>query len=177
MAKKVKGLEKGAGWLLALGVMMLFFGFAIVLFPVAGTFAVEILFGLILLIAGISQVVFAFTVRGWGGFLLTLIAGLLYAAVGLLLLIYPLAGAITLTMLLGLFLLVAGALKIILSFGVKPEPHWGWLLFNGVITILLGLLILAAWPSDATWVIGLLFGIDMMFGGLTFLVLSSAARR
>ena len=158
--------------MLALGIMMLFFGFAFIIFPVAGTFALEILFGLILLIAGLSQIAFAFTARGWGGFLLTLVAGILYGGVGLLFLFYPMEGVITLTVLLGAFLLVAGILKTILSFQLKPAPAWGWLLFNGLLTILIGLLILSAWPSDSTWVIGLLFGIDMMFGGLSFLVLS-----
>jgi len=175
--KNVGDMQKLSGWFLALGVLLIISGFVIMLFPVAGTFAVEILFGILLLVGGIGQVIMSFLARKWSGFFLTLLAGLLYVVAGILLLFYPLQGAITLTLLLGVFLLIAGILKIALSSKIKPRMHYEWLMFDGIITILLGFLILMAWPSDSLWVIGLLFGIDVLFSGLSFLMLSFASGR
>jgi uncharacterized membrane protein HdeD (DUF308 family) len=169
-------LKENAGWFLAMGVLMILFGFTIIIFPVAGTFTVELLFGLLLLIAGITEVVLSFRVRGWGGFFLLLMMGIFSLVVGLTLLMFPIQGVITLTLLLGLFLAATGLLKIIFSFTMKGVDEWGWVLFNGIISVLLGVLIIGAWPSDAAWVIGLLFGIDMVFGGLTSLMFYSAAK-
>ncbi len=163
-------------WFFALGMLLLLFGFAVIMFPVAGTFAVEILFGIVLLVAGLTQVVLAFQARRWGGFLFTFLAGLLYLVVGLLFLVYPLQGEITLTLLLGLALLIGGMFKIALAFKIKPDVYWEWLTFDGLLSLLLGALILGGWPSDAIWVIGLLFGIDLLFSGLSQLMIGFAAK-
>jgi uncharacterized membrane protein HdeD (DUF308 family) len=171
----VAALQKLSGWFTALGVLLILFGFIMIIFPVAGTFTLEILFGILLLIAGLAHVVMSFMAKKWSGFFITLFAGILYVIIGLLLLTYPLKGIITITLLLGIFLLIAGVLKIALS--SKIGAHNEWLVFDGVITILLGLLILIAWPSDSLWVVGLLFGIDMLFAGISFLLLSSAANK
>ncbi len=170
--KNIGSMKKQWGWFLALGILMILFGFVIILFPVAGTFTIEILFGILLLIAGLAQIVLAFQARGWKGFLLTLLLGILYGGAGLILLLYPLSGVITLTLFLGVFLLVDGILRIGLASKLGPKYNSNWILFDGIITILLGILILLAWPSDALWVIGLLFGINILFGGLTSIMLS-----
>ncbi|MBD3389982.1 HdeD family acid-resistance protein [Candidatus Micrarchaeota archaeon] len=162
-------------WFFALGVLLLLFGFAVIIFPAAGTFTVEILFGIILLVAGITQVVLAFQARKWGGFLFTLLAGLLYLVVGVLLLVFPLQGTITLTLLLGAALLLGGIFKVALAFKTKPDMY-GWLTFDGVISLLLGALVLAGWPSDAVWVMGLLFGIDLLFSGLSQMMIAFALK-
>ena len=169
-------LHKMWAWFFALGMLLLLFGFAVIMFPVAGTFAVEILFGIVLLFAGLTQVILAFQARRWGGFLLTLLAGLLYLVVGLLFLLYPLGGMITLTLLLGLALIIGGIFKIGLAFKIKPANYSGWLTFDGLLSLLLGALILGGWPSDAIWVIGLLFGIDLLFSGLSQMMIAFAAK-
>ncbi len=172
MAGKTMGnLQKQWGWFFALGLLMMFFGFIIIMYPVAGTFTIELLLGLILLIGGLAHMALSFQAKKWGGFLLTLLSGIVYAVAGLLLLLYPLAGVITLTMFLGVLLLVTGILKGGLAFKIRPSSSGNWLLFDSIITILLGILILISWPSDAIWVIGLLFGIDMIFGGLSSIML------
>jgi uncharacterized membrane protein HdeD (DUF308 family) len=163
-------------WFLALGILLILFGFAVILFPVAGTFAVEILFGIVLLIAGLTQVVLAFQARKWEGFLFTFLAGLLYLVVGLLLLVYPLQGVATLTLLLGLALIIGGVFKIGLAFKTKLDVYWEWLAFDGIISLLLGALILGGWPSDSIWVIGLLFGIDLIFSGLSQMIIGFSAK-
>jgi uncharacterized membrane protein HdeD (DUF308 family) len=174
--KTLAGLQKQWGWFFALGILLILFGFLIIMFPVAGTFVVETLFGILLLIAGIAQIVTSFQVRRWGGFLFSLLVGILYGGAGLVLLLYPLSGVITLTLFLGLFLLVDGVLRGGLAFRLKPAHHWRWVMFDAIITLLLGILIIANWPSDSLWVIGLLFGINLLFSGLTSVMLSFAAR-
>ena len=175
MAGKNVNEQKLSGWFLALGILMILFGFIIIIFPVAGTFTIELLFGVLLLVAGLAQVVMAFQARKWAGFLLSLIVGLLYLLAGIALLFQPLAGAVTLTLLLGIFLLMVGLLKLGLSFKLKPRYHHEWLMFDGLLSLLLGILILMAWPSDSLWVLGLLFGINVLFSGLSFLMLSHAS--
>jgi len=168
--------EKEWEWFLALGIVFILFGFMIILFPVAGTFAIEVLFGIVLLIAGLMQFALTFQMGGWKGFLIKLLSGILYLGAGLVLLFYPLTGVIALTLFLGMFLVVDGILKVSLSFKLKPKFKWKLLLFDGLITLLLAILIIGGWPSDSTWVIGLLFGINMLFGGITSIVLSLAMK-
>lgn len=174
--KNIGNLRKQWGWFFALGLLMMLFGFVIIMYPVAGTFTIELLLGLILLIGGLAHIALSLQAKKWGGFLITLLSGIVYGAAGLLLLLYPLEGVITLTLFLGAFLLVTGVLKGALAFKLKPSSSGNWLLFNSIITILLGILILISWPSDALWVIGLLFGIDMLFGGLSSMMLGFAIK-
>ncbi len=155
-----------------LGILLVVLGFAVMIFPVAGTFAVELLFGLVLLFAGLTQIVLAFRSQGWGGFIITLVIGILYTLVGLLFLFNPFGGAITLTLILGAFLIVDGILRIILAFKLKALSNWVWIFFEGIITALIGIFILVNWPSDSLWVIGFLFGISILFSGLTSMVIS-----
>ena len=167
-------MKEHRAWFFALGVLLLIFGFLMIIFPVAGTFTIELLFGILLLLGGLVQLALAFRTRGWGGFLYVLLIGILYVVAGLLLLGFPVSGVLTLTLLLGAFLLVEGILKMAMAFRLKPEFEWEWLLFGGIIAVLLGVLILINWPSDALWVIGLLFGIDMFLTGLSSVIISLA---
>ena len=176
MASKNVDLQKHWAWFFGLGIFLLLFGFVMIVLPIAGSFAIDLFIGVVLLIAGILQVVMAFNFRKWKGFLVKLLTGILYGGAGLLLLVYPLSGVITLTLFLAAFLLIEGVLEIAFAYRLKPESHWNWVLFDGVIGILLGLLIIANWPSDSLWVLGLLFGINLVFSGVTSLVLSFAAK-
>lgn len=170
-------MAKLQNWFLVLGILFLFFGMQIMIFPVVSTFALEIMFGILLILMGACEVVLSFMSKGWKGFVFLLLGGLLSLLFGALLLFNPLQGVLALTMLLGLFFLVQGALKLVKSIMLKPDYHWEWIFFDGVITVMLGLLVLLAWPSDARWVIGLFFGIDVFFSGLSFLMLSMAAKK
>ena len=168
----VKNVEDNSAWagFFVLGILLVILGFAVMIFPVAGTFSVELLFGLVLLFAGLTQIVLAFQAKGWGGFIITLLIGVVYTIVGLVFLFNPFGGAIALTLILGAFLLVEGILKIVLSFKLKALSNWVWIFFEGVITVIIGLFIVLNWPSDSIWVIGLLFGISILFSGLTSMV-------
>ena len=168
--------SKNWGWFLVLGILLVVLGSAAIAFPLIPAVAIEILFGWLLIIGGVAQVVHAFQLRQWKGFLLTLLAGLLYLVVGILMLVYPLRGVVTLTLLLAIFFIIEGIFKIVISSQLKAMSNWGWILCNGVIALILGGLIWAQWPSSAFWVIGLLFGINLIFGGWAMIMLSVAAR-
>jgi len=89
----------------------------------------------------------------------------------------PLVGLASLTLALAVYLFVEGVLEFILSFRLRPLPGSGWLLFDGIITLILAIMIWKTWPSSSEWVIGTLVGISMLFSGISRLMLSLAARR
>lgn len=112
----------------------------------------------------------------WGGFFLHLIIALLYLAVGITLIMNPVEGSISLTLLLGIFYLVVGLVRIFFSASLR-SPRWGWSLINGIITFILGVLILSSWPASSLFIIGLFIGIDMVFSGWAYIMASLAGRR
>ena len=152
-------------------------GAAAIAMPLLAALAVELLLGWLLVIGGIAQAFHAFGQKQWGGFLWQLLMGVLYLVVGGMLLIEPLRGVLTLTFLLAVFFVVEGILRIILSLRLRPVQNWGWMLVSGLVTLVLGALIWANWPSAAVWAIGMLVGIDMIFGGWSLIMLASAARK
>ena len=169
-------LSRNWGWLLALAILLTLLGLIAIAAPVYATFAVQVLLGWILIIGGIAQGIHAFTVRGWGGFLFELLSALLYLAVGVLLLVNPVEGALALTIVLAAFLAVEGIFKIVMAWRVRRHPRWGWLLASGIVSLILGALIWAQWPSSALWVIGLLVGVHLLFTGWALTMLALAAR-
>jgi uncharacterized membrane protein HdeD (DUF308 family) len=169
-------LSRNWGWLLALAILMIILGVIAIATPVYATFAVQALLGWILIIGGIAQGVHAFMAKGWGGFLFELLSALLYLAVGALLLVNPVEGALALTIVLTAFLVVEGIFKIIMAWRVRGHARWGWLLASGIVSLILAALIWAQWPSSALWVIGLLVGVHLLFTGWALLMLALAAR-
>jgi uncharacterized membrane protein HdeD (DUF308 family) len=163
------------GWFMALGVATIVLGMLVIGTPWAGTFAVVWMLSIWLIIAGIAQFVGAFWARRWSGFFLTLLAGILYVAIGILIFDKPVTAAATLTIVIAAFLLVGGAARIVLSFMYRFDG-WFWIFLNGAITFLLGLLIWRQWPSDSLWVIGLFVGIEMVFNGWAWVMLALGVR-
>ncbi|MCI0591173.1 MAG: HdeD family acid-resistance protein [Gammaproteobacteria bacterium] len=175
-AQIADALEKNRGWFLALGIVWIVLGTVAIITPFMATLAIELLIGSLFLIGGIAQLIHVFTGEAWKGFFLHLFGALLALLAGGLLLWYPLGGVISLTLLLVAYFIAEGVSKIILAFQVRPKGNWGWLLFSGVIAIVLAGLIWAHFPSSAAWAIGLLVGINMLFGGWTLVMLAIAAR-
>jgi uncharacterized membrane protein HdeD (DUF308 family) len=169
-------LQKGWGWLLGLGILLSVLGVVLIAAPVLGTLAVDLLVGWFLIIGGIAQVIHAFMEKAWRGFLLELLSGVLYLVVGGLLLFYPLAGAQALTLVLAAFLLVDGIVRVAMAMRLRPAHGWGWLLFGGIVTVILAVLIWMQWPASAVWVIGLLVGINLLFTGWTLTMMAIAIR-
>lgn len=159
------------------GIILVLLGLAAIAFPVAFTFAAELLIGALLTAAGLVQLIHAFTMRRWGGFMLYLLGGLLAAVIGVLLLLYPLEGVVTLTLFLAAFFLAGGLFRLLMAFQIKPFASWGWLAFSGILGLALGGLILYLWPESSTWILGLMLGIDLLFTGSWLIAAALASRR
>lgn len=155
--------------MLATGLFLVVVGLCFLLVPLLATFAAGIAAGALLLVAGVAQVFDAVSDRGqgWGwGFAMGLVA----AIAGLMLLVDPIGGMVGVTLLLASFLLVSGAMKIALSVVWNPVPGWGWMLFNGLITMFLGVLIIAGWPATGLWTVGVFLGVDALLAGFSRIV-------
>jgi uncharacterized membrane protein HdeD (DUF308 family) len=163
------------GWVLFAGITMLVLGTVAVIYDVTATVASVFLFGCLLLIAGAMQIVHAFQVRTWSGFFLYLLDGILRATVGFLLVIYPGAGALTLTILLSGYFVVGGLFKAIGSM-VLQFPSWGWSMASGVVSVVLGVLLAMQWPVSGLWFIGFAVGVDLILYGWALVMFAAALK-
>jgi len=170
-------VRKSLGWSVAISIFMILAGLlAITIPPIAGI-AITVFVGWLLVVSGIFHLVYAWHIRSKGSLAWELIVGLVYLLAGIFLLLHPVAGLATLTLALAIYLLFEGVLEFVLAFRLRPHPGWGWLLFDGVITLILAVMIWRTWPFSASWALGTLVGISMLFSGTSRLMLSSAARR
>jgi uncharacterized membrane protein HdeD (DUF308 family) len=160
------------------GVVLLLLGILAVLVPVIATLTVTFAFGWIFLISGLIGLVTTLHARRAPGFWWSLLSAALGVIVGVLLLVWPITGAISLTLLLAAFFTAEGILSIMYAIEHKREMsgRWGWLLVNGVVDLGLAAIILIAFQTSASWVLGLLIGIDMVLGGTALIVIALEAR-
>jgi len=168
-------LRNNWGWFLTFGIVMIILGVLAIGASTVVTLASMVFLGALLLIGGVLQIAYAFSFRKWSGFFLSLLAGILYAVVGFLLIAHPTAGALSLTLLLAAFYIVGGLFRILGSLATRFE-HWGWSLFSGAVALVLGLLIWLGWPETGLWVFGLFIGIDLLFYGWFWVMLALTAR-
>ncbi len=165
-----------AWWLwLALGLVSILAGLLAIGSTFITTLASVLVFGTLLLIAGIAEVIHAVTARHGKAFALHLLAAALYSIVGLFLIRDPVRAATVLTLLLAASFLVGGLLRVIFAL-VMRFPAWPWVLLNGAVDLLLGAFIWAEWPESGLWVIGLFVGIDLLFHGWSWVILALTVR-
>lgn len=153
------------------GIIFIILGLIAIAVPQIFTLGVELFIGWLLIIGGIVQLVRSFRSRHTRGFWAPLIGSIVSIVVGVLLLLYPVIGVLSLTLLLGIFFLLEGIMTIIWAFMIRPVQYWGMLLFSGIVSLILAGIIFFGWPSTAVWVIGLLVGINMLFFGISLLFL------
>ena len=175
LTEAATSVRKNWGWFLALGIVQIVAGMLAVAFAVTATLASVVTLGILLLIAAGAQTAAAIWARGWGGFFLSLLIGVLYAVTGFLTLQHPLLAAEGLTLMLAAAFIVGGVFRITIAL-VERFPSWGWVLLNGAITVLLGIAIWQQWPESGLWVLGLFVGIDLIVNGVTWSVLAVGVR-
>ena len=163
-------------WFLTLGVVMSLLGLLAIGSSVTMTLFSVVVAGIVLAIAGIVQIAHAIWARKWKGFVLPALLGVSYLVIGLLCVAHPAASAIAVTLLIGAFCLTAGLFRMGLSVYLRYAA-WGWTFFNGLVTFILGLLIVSEWPVSGLWVIGLFIGVDILLAGLSLIALSLSARK
>jgi uncharacterized membrane protein HdeD (DUF308 family) len=163
------------GWFLAFGIGLVVLGVAAVVRAVSATIASMVFFGWLLLIACGIETAQAVMVGHWAGFFHHLLAAILFGVAGFLLVTRPLISAEVATVFMAMFFIVGGLFQLIGSF-VVTLPGWGWQALDGVITLILGVLVLAQWPVSGLWVIGLFVGIDLIFYGWAWIALALGLR-
>jgi uncharacterized membrane protein HdeD (DUF308 family) len=169
-------LRHFTGWSIAISLLMILAGILAIGLPVAAGIAVNIVVAWLLVFCGVVHLVFGWHIREIGGVVWQVLLGILYIGIGVYLLAHPVAGLVGLTLALAIYLFAEGVLELILSFQLRPRQGWGWLLLDGIVTLVLGIMIWRTWPASTEWVIGTLVGISMIFSGATRLMLSIAAR-
>jgi uncharacterized membrane protein HdeD (DUF308 family) len=179
MADVMQGERLRSSWVwLALLALISLVGGVLALFnPFAATLAATLMAGWAFAILGVIQLVQAFQVRGWGGFIWSLLFGVLTLVVGISLIFNPLAGMVSLTLLVAVLFLIMGAIKIMYGFSLRPVAGWGWVLASGILSLALGIMILADFPYSATAVLGILLGIELLSNGVLFLLVALGLRR
>jgi uncharacterized membrane protein HdeD (DUF308 family) len=164
------------GWLLAFGIVLAVLGVAAVIRSFSATVASMMFFGWMLVFAGAVEFVNAFMVGHWTGFFLHLLASILFVVTGVLLIIRPLISAEVVTLVMSMFFLIGGLYQFIASIWTHL-PGWGWQAFSGVISSLMGVLLLAQWPLSGLWAVGLFIGIDLIFAGWAWIALALNLRK
>ena len=168
-------LRRSWGWYLVFGIVLIVLGTIALGSALLMTIASVFFFGWILIVGGVMEVVHAFWHKRWGGFFLDLLTGLLYVVAGWMIMSNPTESALLLTLVIAMFLVFEGVFRIVVALAVR-YPHWSWLLLNGVISLLLGVMIWRQWPYSGLWVIGLFVGIEMLLNGWSLVMLSLAGR-
>jgi uncharacterized membrane protein HdeD (DUF308 family) len=165
------------GWILALGIVYAVAGFIALGSVVMATAASVLIVGVMMIVAGVAEIINAFQCKGWGRFLVWVLLGALYIIAGFITFENPLFAAAILTLLLGATLVASGIMRIILAFSMKREQPWIWVLLSSIVTLLLGLLILAHWPVSSVYVLGIFLGIDLVMAGASWIGISLALHR
>lgn len=170
-------LPRHWGWVMALGILFIVLGTVGLGMSIALTVTTVMVFGMLMITGGVFQAVEVFKCKGWKGVMLHIITALFYIAAGIMLVMNPLVGSVVLTAMLGGALIAVGVLRITMGFQLKDiAHHWGWIVFAGVMSLILGGMILLQWPTSALWVIGLLVAIELIMHGWSYVMLALAAR-
>jgi uncharacterized membrane protein HdeD (DUF308 family) len=171
------GLPGMSRWFKVIGIAMLIMGIMAVILPHVATLAVGILVGLVLLLAGIIYLAYALELRKWRNITGEVFLSALFLLAGILFLTHPFSGSLALTILLAFFFLIHGGFKIPFALAWRYRPGWGWILTSGIISVMLGIIVMIGLPGTALWTIGLILGIDLIFTGVTLLTLGSKLKR
>jgi uncharacterized membrane protein HdeD (DUF308 family) len=164
LAAGIEEIRGSWGWFLGLGILFILLGGACVIGNVSATFATVLFCGWMLVVSGIFGLVHAFQTHTWQGFLLSLLGAIFRGFTGYLLIQYPLAGAASLTLILASFFIVGGLFRSI-GAGMLKFPHWGWSVFSGIVSVGLGIMLLAQMPVSSVWFIGFVIGVDLLCDG------------
>jgi uncharacterized membrane protein HdeD (DUF308 family) len=169
-------VREGRGWFIGIGLAFVVLGLLAIFLPFAASLVTTLVIGWLMVIGGVVQGVHALQNRRWAHSGWAVAGAIVQVVAGVLVVIFPLTGTIALTLILAAFFAAEGAFKIIRAVQHRAMPAWGWLLFDGILCLGIGFLILARWPSTSVWAIGLLVGVNFLVGGSSMLLLGITAR-
>lgn len=170
--KIIEGVKKNAKTARWVGVLLIITGIVSIFAPLAAGISVSILVGILLAFGGISQLILAFRAGSFGEGLLVFLFGLLGAVVGFYMLAQPDVALASLTLVLAGYFFVTGILEVIGAFGARPTKGWGWLLFGGIMSVILGIIIWRQFPVSGVWAVGVLVGVQLLMNGITLLAIA-----
>jgi uncharacterized membrane protein HdeD (DUF308 family) len=177
LGEGIRALRAKWGWLVAFGIISMIAGVIALASVVMATASAAIIVGFMMLMAGATEIVAAFNAKDWKHRILWLLLGALYVFAGFICLQNPFEAATLLTLMLGIALIVGGLLRIFLATQMKQGTPWVWVVASGIITFLLGLMILAKWPASGFYVLGIFLGVDLIFMGSSWLSIGLALKR
>lgn len=169
--------SKNWSWFLIWGIVLFCLGLAAIGAAVFTTLLSVIFLGGLFVFGGVIIIIDSFHYwRGQGkAFFMNLFMGLLYFAFGLMLIVNPLVGAASLTLLLSVLFVLLGIARVVYALSMR-FPHWGWVLLSGILTLALGVLVMIGWPASSLYIIGLFIGIDLVFGGWAYIMAGIVAK-
>jgi uncharacterized membrane protein HdeD (DUF308 family) len=170
------GIKKNARLAVIVGILMLICGILAIGSPMVAGMSVTVVVGVMLMVGGISQCFLAFQAGAFGKGLLIFIMGALTAVVGYYVFSQPLAGLASITLFLAAYFVVTGIAELIGAFQIRPAEGWGAMLFNGIVTLLLGIMIWKQFPLSGAWAVGVLFGIKLVVGGGSLIIIGRTVR-
>jgi uncharacterized membrane protein HdeD (DUF308 family) len=168
-------LRRNWGWFVLLGVALIIVGSFAMMLPWVASLATALVIGALLLVGGVVEIIGSFWSRGWSGFFLHVLSGILSLVVGVLFLRAPVDALLALTLLLACLFMVGGVFRIVAALSYRFDG-WGWTLTSGIIDLVLGGMIWLEWPVSGLWVLGLFVGIGLVFRGFTWIALGMALR-
>ena len=171
-------IKKNAGLTMVMGVIVLITGILAIGSPLYAGLSVALAVGILLIIGGVGQVIFAiptFAISVGTGLVSTII-GVLSVVIGGYMLSNPDVALASVTLFLAAYFIVSGIFEAVHSFQARPASGWGWELFSGIVSVILGIMIWSQFPFSGAWAVGILVGIRLIFGGITLIMFGSAAR-
>jgi uncharacterized membrane protein HdeD (DUF308 family) len=165
-------VKKRSGWSVFMGVLTAALGVFLIAYPLATATITTVLLGWVLIFVGIAEFVFALHSQTVGNFFLKILLGVLYGVTGIALAFFPFEGVAALTGLLGTLLLIQAGVLTATAFQVKPVDGWGWFLADAAASLIMGILIIAKWPSSSAWAIGTLVGVAVLMGGISRIMIA-----
>lgn len=160
-----------------MGVLTAILGVFLIIYPMATATIATFLLGWVLIFVAIAQIVFALHSQSVGKFFLKILLAVIYGIAGVALAFFPIAGVAALTVMLGSLLCAYGVVAIVGALQMRAVDGWGWFLFDGLVTLLVGILILARWPSSSLWAIGTLVGVAVLMGGISRIMIAGKIRK
>lgn len=170
-------LKSAAGFSIGLAVLMIVLGFVAIALPTVAGLGISVFVGWLMVFGGVIYLAYAFAAKGFGGFVWRVLIGLLYTFGGFYLVANPGIALESLTFVVAVILMAEGVLQMIAYFQVRALDGSGWILFDGIVTLLLGVLIIYPWPGSSSWAIGTLFGVNLVVSGFTRLMYSMTVRK
>jgi uncharacterized membrane protein HdeD (DUF308 family) len=177
LGEGMRALRAKWGWLVGFGVFSVIAGVIALGSVVMATASAVFIVGVMMLMAGIAEIVAAFNAKDWAHRLLWLLLGALYVFAGFVCIQNPFEAATLLTLMLGIALIISGLLRIFLAMQMKQGTPWGWVVFSGALSFLLGVMIVVKWPASSFFVLGIFLGIDLIFIGTGWITVGLAIKR